>query len=544
MGIAYGCQSCDAHIEVLAEVAQKPPESPEPPEPPEQFQSDSRISSKGMQVKRCSLDIDPDITRGIFLKDTLRNAGRLWYWSPSSLPEQERASLWSRSHPVERFDLFLSHTWQTRGGWKFLSLSLQFGCYFALAVWILVVALVELLFMVDVLPPQFNYATSIQDYDLSIPFGGWAVCLSVPASILGLLLYPYIPDFGCKKQPCCFLDVVSIHQTDKEKMERGIYGLGGFVSASKELRILWSQPYLSRLWCVFELAAFRTANPQSKIHLAPLNIEAVVAASFLCCFILVVIALPLMPSAEFRLSSGVTAVFIPALVPAAAIFHVLRKSLTLKRQLFSELDAFDLNQVSCREDFDKKFIHEAIVQWYGSLDEFTAYVRGPLRKELLADHSGTSLPLQYTLMIVTPIVSLGIDVITAHIKAGTPYRMVLSYGFGMVLGNYLSYAMFLFWFGMFLCSHFPPVKAPLLSILQSLGLFIVWIVVIMAGLMAAWYIYSRSLLGSVLYCLTTLVLTCSTHGTLKMPWQEKILMFFKGIHHARHTEEAESVEAV
>ena len=221
--------------------------------------------------------------------------------------------------------------------------------------------------------------------------------------------------------------------------------------------------------------------------------------------------------------------FIPALVPAAAIFHVLRKSLTLKRQLFSELDAFDLNQVSCREDFDKKFIHEAIVQWYGSLDEFTAYVRGPLRKELLADHSGTSLPLQYTLMIVTPIVSLGIDVIMAHIKAGTPSRMVL---------------MFLFWFGMFLCSHFPPVKAPLLSILQSLGLFIVWTVVIMAGLMAAWYIYSRSLLGSVLYCLTTLVLTCSTHGTLKMPWQEKILMFFKGIHHARHTEEAESVEAV
>ena len=30
-------------------------------------------------------------------------------------------------------------------------------------------------------------------------------------------------------------------------MERGIYGLGGFLKVAKELRVLWSPPYLSRL---------------------------------------------------------------------------------------------------------------------------------------------------------------------------------------------------------------------------------------------------------------------------------------------------------
>ena len=45
----------------------------------------------------------------------------------------------------------------------------------------------------------------------------------------------------------CFLDVVSINQVDPELMDRGIYGLGGFLAASSELRILWSPPYLSRL---------------------------------------------------------------------------------------------------------------------------------------------------------------------------------------------------------------------------------------------------------------------------------------------------------
>ena len=38
-----------------------------------------------------------------------------------------------------------------------------------------------------------------------------------------------------------------IHQADPELMQRGIYGLGGFLKASSEMRILWSPPYLSRL---------------------------------------------------------------------------------------------------------------------------------------------------------------------------------------------------------------------------------------------------------------------------------------------------------
>lgn len=47
-------------------------------------------------------------------------------------------------------------------------------------------------------------------------------------------------------QRFAFIDVASIHQVDEDMKERGIYGLGGFLKASKELRILWSPPYLSR----------------------------------------------------------------------------------------------------------------------------------------------------------------------------------------------------------------------------------------------------------------------------------------------------------
>lgn len=64
---------------------------------------------------------------------------------------------------------------------------------------------------------------------------------------MGLLLSPYRPgDQG----DVCFIDVACIHQTDVELMHRGIRSIGGFLLAARELRILWSSTYLTRLWCV------------------------------------------------------------------------------------------------------------------------------------------------------------------------------------------------------------------------------------------------------------------------------------------------------
>eukprot|EP00434_Breviolum_minutum_P015949 symbB.v1.2.014058.t1/scaffold1007.1/size144738/3 len=71
------------------------------------------------------LHTDTEIMRGVPVKSTLRNFGRIWRKSPLDMSEQERAKLWDAAVPVEQFDVFLSHTWHTRGIWKWLSLSLQ-----------------------------------------------------------------------------------------------------------------------------------------------------------------------------------------------------------------------------------------------------------------------------------------------------------------------------------------------------------------------------------------------------------------------------------
>ena len=54
----------------------------------------------------------------------------------------------------------------------------------------------------------------------------------------------------------CFVDVACIHQADYDLMRQGIQSIGGFLSVSRELRILWSPVYLSRLWCVTRPMSF------------------------------------------------------------------------------------------------------------------------------------------------------------------------------------------------------------------------------------------------------------------------------------------------
>ena len=105
----------------------------------------------------------------------------------------------------------------------------------------MVLSLLRWLPLPFVLPPEFEGYSHLES-----PFFPWCLVFSFVGSFLGLVLTPYFPAL-CGRHPVCFLDVVSIHQVDQELMERGVYGLGGFLRVSKELRVLWSAPYLSRL---------------------------------------------------------------------------------------------------------------------------------------------------------------------------------------------------------------------------------------------------------------------------------------------------------
>merc|ERR1719359_1045442 len=72
-----------------------------------------------------------------------------------------------------------------------------------------------------------------------------------------------------------FMDCLCINQVDDKLLREGIYSIGGFIDKSKSMLLLWSKPYLTRKWCVFEMAAcVQTGSRVERgIEFAPLYIE-------------------------------------------------------------------------------------------------------------------------------------------------------------------------------------------------------------------------------------------------------------------------------
>ncbi|CAE7555658.1 unnamed protein product [Symbiodinium natans] len=342
------------------------------------------------------LKLDRDLLRGIPLKSSLHGFGVLWRRSPIELPDNAaREALWKRSAKVERLDIFLSHMWHTPGSQKFRALLLQSGCYCFVLGWFLCAAVCVIL---GVFAGSGRYQR-----DLSARLGG------LFGSILGLLASPYLPQLGGSKM--CFLDVVCIHQADPDKMQRGIYGLGGFLSASSELRILWSPPYLSRLWCIFDLAAFRKANPSGRIVLKPLYLE--VGLLYL---ILANYMFALIEEGRVRVAGdpawddwSVIVVRVGTTLPYALLIHGLRRLLHEKHRLMENIRCFELAKVSCRLQSDRDFIYTGIREWYGSEEAFEQYVRGPLYDELIRPFRRSDFPAVYWLMAMTPVFASYVD---------------------------------------------------------------------------------------------------------------------------------------
>ena len=191
------------------------------------------------------LVVDTEILRTISLRSSLQNLGQLWRIQPREMTQDQLVALWGRAKEAEGYDIFLSHTWHTSGVQKFGSVLLVFhwhhaflGCFFGILVALLVYA-------TDAAPALLIYVAQFEEFGEVCPFAPWTFVFTLLGAAGAFLLAPYIPD-DLSKQHNIFLDVACIHQTQADLKERGIYGIGGWLSATKELRVLWSSPYLSR----------------------------------------------------------------------------------------------------------------------------------------------------------------------------------------------------------------------------------------------------------------------------------------------------------
>ena len=367
------------------------------------------------------MEIDYEITRGIPLHRALRHS-ELWT-SPHEVRCRNRAAdVWKLSTKVSTLDIFISHTWKTKGRWKVLALVIQTGWLHGLLGWSLGLVVMLLLRALDIVDdPWDNVPIELAGKPFRISVTLWTVISAELSMIVGLCLAPYLP-FKTKH---CFLDIACIHQEQRELFERGLYGIGGCLAVAKELRVLYSPEYLSSLWCWFELVGFRKANPEGKLVFAPLFIERSTAFFLLIvwCIALFTNVVLVFAEREFRQGNsawnGVWMYGTIFFLPGVFVVHTLRRNYREKARLIFDLKNFDIDKLTCASDFDRAFILSAIDAWYGSREAFTDFVRSDLRKELLGLlPSSPHLPSAYAALILSATTAWTVDFHLSMYKAG------------------------------------------------------------------------------------------------------------------------------
>ncbi|CAE7255981.1 FRQ1, partial [Symbiodinium sp. CCMP2456] len=252
---------------------------------------------------------------------------------------------------------------------------------------------------------------------------------SLPTMILALCIAPYVGDLFNKQ--VAFIDMASIDQTDPVQKEQGISSIAGFLKKSDELQVMWSVDYLSRLWCVFELAAYRTANPSGKITLMPLFVEKTFAVLIVAVYGFT--SVWVLAEAKFIPLGSEVWIFGVAFVPVGLSVHALRKSFLSKHQLLTALANFELENSTCSSEFDRRFILRCIRRWYGGPEQFESFVRKELREELLTQIRQTSFRSGYYLVTVVPSVCAGLDSLVCLWRGQAPTAALVTHFVCLVL---------------------------------------------------------------------------------------------------------------
>eukprot|EP00439_Symbiodinium_sp_Y106_P023591 s1645_g2.t2 len=456
--------------------------------------------------------VDEDIIRAVSLATTLRSFGRAWRVNPQHLSASELSRLWDASQQADSIDIFVSHTWSTPGHQKYTSLLLSSYWHYALGGWIIAAISVGLLYTARLLPLPYQ---ALQDFDPNGPVDAapWIHVFSPFIALFSLVCAPYISS-NCSSTTSCFLDVVCVNQSDALQQERGIYGIGGFLAVSRELRILWSPPYLSRLWCVFEIAAFRKASPLGKLVFQPLFIERDILASWLGTYLLVSAVVLFIASGAGR-NSSTRVVFLSicclGLLPAV---HYVRKGYREQEQISRSLSDFDVNELQCLSDFDKSFIHSAVVQWYGSLDEFNMFVRGPLKDEIVQMMLLSRVPLHYIILSVSPVAGFQLDLLAGLLAAGLPFEAWGKWLFGQLLAlNMLVVceAKCFFWLSQRFAK--PLFSHPALDFGQTFLVVILFACCLLPPFVAVFISYNASLMGAIFASLAAFAILVITFST-------------------------------
>lgn len=183
-----------------------------------------------------------------------------------------------------------------------------------------------------------------------------------------------------------------------------------------------------------------------------------------------------------------------------ALIHALRLSYVSKRSLITGMEEFDVHQVECLNESDRTSIHAAIVKWYGSLEAFSEYVRGPLRQDVLEPMKAPgSLPFGYMCILATPAVTTCFEGVLAFIKVNKSWEAILRYSLSYIFCFALCWLPAVLLLMIFLCESWATPRSSCASGFQTLGIVLLGCMLSMLGAAGALGAYFGGLAAILLW---------------------------------------------
>ena len=288
-----------------------------------------------------------------------------------------------KSRKSQKIATFWSHSGHG-GHWrKILTLLIFYNGLAAVCLALLAGVLMMLLFRFETLP---GIDLGFQDANADpLLFSTWSLCSGFLVAILVLILW--------QPRTAVFFDRICISKTDKKLKAEAIFSLAALLKKSDTMLILWDPTWTTRLWCLFELAAFLKCKTQRQaLIVRPIVLGPVSIFIFFQVFAshIPVTTVPVEYEAQIGLPLGLAAGWFVV----SWIRNYFRDLDIMKEQLLSI--SFDSTRSACcdanhvtscgeRISCDRKLLKECVNIWFGSQKAFEDTVRSEVLEILNHD---------------------------------------------------------------------------------------------------------------------------------------------------------------
>ena len=224
-----------------------------------------------------------------------------------------------------------------------------------------------------------------------------------------------------------FLDKACIPQDNDVEKREGILNLGYFIENSRKMMVLWEPTYFTRLWCVFELAAYLNLQADGfrshQLEVLPVSYARMTALCLLGDVAYVLLSYWLMPMfldtsklpAALCEEFSLVAMIIVFMFLGVAMDSHVKAIHSMTRQL-NEFSIEDADCFCCSNrhvnpdtkvalDCDRELIQDSVMEWFGEVGTFNNFVRIELQKHISLK---ANFPYRYALLAFLPHLLYGL----------------------------------------------------------------------------------------------------------------------------------------